>query len=96
MVSIESKFSYIERVSESLKLKAFHHFLLGKEVGNLSNGVDNLDEQFLAILSSIQTNNKMSFEEIYAKKSKSNPSKDSPTPFVNDDYLIFCLIIGIT
>ena len=95
MVSIENRFSYMERINESQKLKAFHHFLLGKEVSSLSNNVSDLDEQFFKILSSIQTNNKTVFEEIYTKKSKSNPSKDSPAPFVNDDYLIFCLIIAI-
>jgi xanthosine utilization system XapX-like protein len=69
---------------------------LGKEVCSLSNNISDSDEQFLKILSSIQSNNKTAFEEIYVKKSKSNPSKDSPAPFVNDDYLIFCLIIAIT
>lgn len=96
MVSIENRISYIERVNESLKLKAFHHFLLGKEVNVFSNNLSDLDEQFFKILSSIQINNKTAFVEVYTKKSKSNPSKDSPSPFVNDDYLIFCLIIGIT
>lgn len=95
MVSIENRISYIERVNESVKLKVFHHFLLGKDVSILSKDASDLDEQFLKIISSIQRNNKTAFEEIYAKKSKSSPSKDSPTPFVNDDYLIFCLITGI-
>ena len=95
MVSIENRFSYMERVNESPKLQAFHHFLLGKEISSLSNNVNDLNEQFLKIISAIQTNNKTSFEEVYAKKNKSNPSKDSPAPFVNDDYLIFCLIVGI-
>lgn len=95
MVSVENRFSYMERINESPKLKAFHHFLLGKDVRALSNNVSDADEQFFKILSAIQTNNKTSFEEIYVKKSKSNPSKDSPAPFVNDDYLIFCLIIAI-
>lgn len=95
MVSIEDRVSYMNRVNESPKLKAFHHFLLGKEIRSVSNNVSDLDEQFFKILFSIQTNNKKAFTEIYDKKSKSNPSKDSPAPFVNDDYLIFCLIIAI-
>ena len=96
MVSVESRFSYIERINESLKLKAFHYFLLDKELSSLaSNNISDADEQFFKILFSIQTNNKIKFEEIYAKKSKSNPTKDSPAPFVNDDYLIFCLIVAI-
>lgn len=85
----------MERINESPKLKAFHYFLLSKDVSSLSNDISDADEQFFKILSAIQTNNKTAFEEIYAKKSKSNPSKDSPAPFVNDDYLIFCLIIAI-
>lgn len=96
MVSIENRISYSERVNESTKIKVFHHFVLGKEVSSFSNSVSHLDEQFFKIISSIQTNNKTAFEEIYTKKSKSNPSKDSPAPFVNDDYLIFCLIVAIT
>ncbi|MDR6563195.1 MULTISPECIES: hypothetical protein [unclassified Arcicella] len=96
MVSIENRISYMERVNESPKIKAFHDFILGKDVSTLSNNVSDVDEQFFKILSAIQTNNKSEFEEIYIKKSKSNPSKDSPAPFVNDDYLIFCFIIAIT
>lgn len=82
MVSIENRFSYTKGVNESPKIKVFHHFLLGKEVSSLSNDISHLDEDFFKILSSIQTNKMTAFEEIYAKKSKSNPSKDSPAPFV--------------
>lgn len=96
MVSIDERFSYMERVNESPKLKAFHYFILGKEFNSVSNTTSDSDEQFFKILSSIQTNNKTAFIEIYDKKSKSNPNKDSQAPFVNDDYLIFCLIIAIT
>ncbi|GGE94736.1 hypothetical protein [Flavobacterium limi] len=95
MVSIGERVLYMEGVNESPKIKAFHHFLLDKKVSSLFNGSSDLDEQFFKILSSIQTNNKKAFEEIYTKKSKSNPNRDSPAPFVNDDYLIFCLIIAI-
>lgn len=97
MVSIENRTSYMERINESAKLKAFHQFLLGKEIPSLSNNnISDSDEQFFKVLSAIQTNNKTAFEEIYVKKSRSNPGKDSPAPFVNDDYLIFSLIVAIT
>ncbi|CEN45194.1 hypothetical protein [Capnocytophaga canis] len=96
MVSIIDRVSYMARINESLKLKAFHYFLLGKEIASLSfKNVSETDEIFLNILTTIQTNKKTTFEEIYAKKSKRNPTKEMPAPFVNDDYLIFCLIIGI-
>lgn len=96
MVSIENRTSYMVRVSESLKLKAFHLFLLDKDISFVfNNNLSDSDELFFKILFAIRTNNKTAFDEIYQKKSKSKPSKDSPTPFVNDDYLIFSLIIGI-
>lgn len=97
MVSLENRVSYMERINESLKLKAFHHFLLGKEITSLfDSNISETDEQFFKLLSALQTNNKTVFEEIFTKKSKSNPTKETPAPFVNDDYLIFCLIIGIS
>ena len=96
MVSIADRISYMERVNESPKLKAFHNFLLGKEFLSASNILSDSDEQFFKILASIQSNDKTAFREIYDKKSKSNPSKDSRAPFVNDDYLIFSLIVAIT
>lgn len=96
MVSIENRISYMERIYESSKLKAFHRFLLGKEIASLSeSNISETEKQYLKILSAIQTNNKTVFEEVYSKKSKSNPTKETPAPFVNDDYLIFSLIIGI-
>lgn len=96
MVSIIDRVSYMERINESPKLKAFHQFLLGKEIASSSfNSFSIPEEQFYKIITAIQTNHKTTFEEIYSKKSKSNPKKETPAPFVNDDYLIFCLIIGI-
>lgn len=94
MVSLENRFLYMERLKESPKLKAFYRFIHDNEVG-LSNYGNDSEEQFFKIISAIQTNNKTAFEEIYSKKSKSKPNRDSPAPFVNDDYLIFCLIVGI-
>lgn len=96
MVSVENRITYIDKISESPKLMAFHHFLLGRDVNPLLNtGLNDSDEQFFKILISIQGSNKGDFEDIYSNKSKSNPSKNSPSPFVNDDYLIFCLIVAI-
>lgn len=46
-------------------------------------------------LIAFQTNNKSLFEEYYNIKRKSNPNKESPPPFVNNDFFIFSLLIGI-
>jgi hypothetical protein len=95
MVPLENKMSYIEKINEIPKLKAFHCLLLEKTAILPSDNLSDADELFYDIVSSIQSNNKEAFEQIYNKKSKSNPSKDSLSPFVNDDFLIFCLIVGI-
>lgn len=96
MVSLESKFAYIERVNASPKLRAFHDLLSEKNISFWhENNLSDADELFIGIISSIQTSNKEKFETIYQKKSKSNPTKDSLLPFVNDDFLIFSLIVGI-
>ena len=97
MVSLESKISYLSRINETPKLKAFHSFLLNDTVVS-PNGQDlnESDEAFFGLITAIQSNNKEAFESYYNKKNKSNPNKESPSPFVNDDFLIFCLIVGIT
>jgi hypothetical protein len=95
MVSIDNRCSYFERrVNNNPKLNEFYYFLYDKEI-NSSLIVDS-NEQFFQILSSIQKNDETAFNKIYSNKSRSNPSKDSQSPFINDDYLIFALIIGVT
>jgi hypothetical protein len=96
MVPLENKISFNLRINESPKLRAFHDLLIEKNISlSPNNNLSEVDELFLGIISSIQANNKEAFEQLYKKKSKSNPSKESPSPFVNDDFLIFCLIVGI-
>lgn len=97
MVSLEEKISYLNRISDNPKLSAFNHLLMGK-VFALPNGSDfsETDEIYFAIISAIQSNDKTAFEKYYGKKSKSNPSKESPAPFVNDDFLIFSIIVGVS
>ena len=95
MVSLENKISYIKSINENLKLRAFHDLLLEKVTLIPIKDLNTSDELYFGAISSIQTNNKESFEKLYNRKSRSKPTKDSPSPFVNDDFLIFCLIVGI-
>ncbi len=96
MVSLEQKLSFLKRINSSPKLAAFYNLLKGKDIS-----IDNLpetneaDDIFFGIIKAIHKNDKDSFEKYYSKKSRSNPSTDSPPPFVNDDFLIFALIVGI-
>ena len=96
MVSLENKSTYQARINESPKLSAFNNLLLGKSI--LQPELTDLKESeeiYYGVVKAIQINDKTLFEAYFNKKNKSNPSKESPSPFVNDDFFIFCLIVGI-
>ncbi|ULQ52158.1 hypothetical protein [Flavihumibacter fluvii] len=96
MVSLEEKLTYNVRINESPKLTAFNNLLLRKAIRQSEvDDIKEVDEIYYAIVNAIHTNDKILFETYFNKKNKSNPSKESPSPFVNDDFLIFCLIVGI-
>lgn len=94
MVSLEDKVNYHFRINESQKLTAFNNLLLGKPFSPNSDTIET-EEIYFRIASAIHLNDKATFETYFSKKRKSNPSKEYPSPFVNDDFLIFCLIVGI-
>lgn len=95
MVSIEDKGTYRLKIKEVPKLAAFYNLLVNKTDLVARQDMSEADEIYFGIINAIQTNDKAEFETHYSKKKKSNPSKESPSPFVNDDFLIFCLIVGI-
>lgn len=96
MVSLENKATYLLRINEIPKLTAFNNLLLDRTISlTTKQDLNESDEIYFGILRAIQSNDKTAFDIHYNKKKKSNPSKDSPSPFVNDDFLIFCLIVGI-
>lgn len=97
MVSLEMKNHYLSKISDSPKLSAFNNMLKSKIVLPPSDSeISEAEEIYYGIISAIQTNNKSAFEKYYGKKNKSNPSKESPAPFVNDDFLIFSVILGVS
>ncbi len=96
MVSLENRMTYSLRINESPKLAAFKNLLSNTPI-LLSQGqaFSESEEIYFGIVNAIQRNDKSAFENYYNKKSKSNPSKESPSPFVNDDFLIFSLVVGV-
>lgn len=96
MVSLENRVNYLSRIIESPKLAAFYNLLYDKLI--FYNKKDEQNESgdiYYGLINAIQSNDKVAFDNYYNKKSKSHPSKDSPSPFMNDDFLIFSLIVGI-
>lgn len=95
MVSLEKIFGFQARIETTSKLKAFNNLLLAKPIHCPLEEQNEIEQIYYGILESIIINDKDKFEEFYNRKNKSNPSKESPSPFVNDDFLIFSLIVGI-
>src|SRR5690554_4559109 len=96
MVPLEERIGYLSRVNESHKLTAFNNLLLDKAiVVPMDQDLNESEEYYLGIVKSIQENNSADFGKYFDKKCKSKPSKDSPAPFVNDDFLIFSFIVGV-
>jgi len=97
MVPIEDKINYLNRISKNPKLSAFNHLLIGKDISMpFSSDLSEADEIYFGIISAIQSNDKTAFEKHFNRKSKSNPSEESPSPFVNDDFLVFSIIVGVS
>ncbi len=96
MVLIERRLDIISRINESPILIAFNNLLLGESIYIPdSENLSEIDKIYYNTLIAFQTNNKSLFEEYYNIKRKSNPNKESPPPFVNNDFFIFSLLIGI-
>lgn len=98
MVSLEEKVKYSSsRINESPKLKAFNDLLYDRIIScPKKDELNESDEIYFGIINSIHSKDKSAFDDYYNRKSRSNPKHDSLSPFVNDDFLIFSLIIGIT
>jgi len=97
MVSIENKLTYQHRISDNPKLSGFNQLLVEKAITNKTEiEISESDEIYYGIISAILSNDKTEFEKHFSKKSKSNPNKESPAPFVNDDFLIFSIILGVS
>lgn len=97
MVSLESRMAYLSRINESPKLAAFNNFLVHRPILQPQiNEIGGSDEIYFGIITAIQSNEKTIFEKYYNKKSTNKPSKESFAPFVNDDFLIFSIILGVS
>jgi hypothetical protein len=95
MVSLEKRLEYQFRILKNQKLTAFNDLLAVKSLKLPTANPDESDGVYFGLINAIQSNDKSAFETHFNKKSKSHPNKDSLTPFVNDDFLIFCLVLGI-
>lgn len=90
MVSVEERISYLNKIQQIPKIKLFSDLLNGKYcVANIANA----DVAYIGFIDSISNNNEQKFKEFYNDFSRKKPSVESL--WINDDFLIFVLILGI-
>ena len=96
MVSLEKRGEYLKGILENEKFLIFYNFILSNGTSVAGESValsDVIDESFVGILEAICSSDRQNFEKYYSQYSTRVPSLTSP--FVNDDYLVFSLIIGV-
>lgn len=90
MVSVEERISYLNKIQQIPKIKLFSDLLNGKQcVINIAN----VDAAYIGFIDSLSSNNEQKFKEFYNDFSRKKPSTESL--WINDDFLIFILILGI-
>ena len=95
MVSLDDRSEYLKRILGNEKFLIFYNFILtnGSSVETGGELMDVFDDDFLGMLKSLCESDLHTFQELYSLYSARTPSPT--TPFVNDDYLIFCLVVGV-
>lgn len=90
MVSVEERISYLNKIQQIPKIKLFSDLLNGKQC---DDNIANVDAAYIGFIDSLSNNNEQKFKEFYNDFSRKKPSNESL--WINDDFLIFVLILGI-
>lgn len=94
MVPLENRSAYLQTIEDNAVLKAFNN-LLSKQKVIQPQELNEINTIYYGIIESISTNSAGNFDVHYKGISRRTPTKDSISPFVHNDYLIFALISGI-
>jgi len=96
MVSLEERSNYLASVETKPKLKAFYS-LLHQRPTNVPSGNDVNETDFIyyEFITSLLELDKERFLKSYQTISKRQPTSDATSPFINDDFLIFSLVLGV-
>lgn len=96
MVSIEYRYSYLQSIENNDLLKLFQTFLnLKIWSGPFQSELNEMNQICFNCVKAIINNSQLEFNNTYNIISKKLPNKNSNSPFVHNDYLIFTLIVGI-
>lgn len=96
MVSLEQRGEYLKGILVNEKFLIFYNFLVSNGTSVIGESMptsDVIDDSFRDILMTICNSNGQDFQKHFSQYSSRMPSPTSP--FVNDDFLLFSLIIGV-
>lgn len=90
MVPIEERLLYINKIKSIPKVNLFHNLLNGKEC-NIDSSI--VDKAYHGFVNSLLKNDEEEFRKNYEDFSRKKPSNESL--WINDNFLIFVLLLGI-
>lgn len=90
MVPIEERLLYINKIKSIPKVNLFHNLLNGKEC-NIDSSI--VDKAYYDFVNSLLKNDEEGFRKNYEDFSRKKPSNESL--WINDNFLIFVLLLGI-
>lgn len=94
MVFVENKNTYLSKIKEDNILKVFYCFLQNNSLQiNFEDYQNQTDKDYASFIQALILNDKSSFTQLYNQFSQKKPSATSP--WVNNDFLIFTLIVGV-
>ncbi len=92
MVPLEQKIGYLSQISILPKQFSFYQMLSGIPLTSTIDRGREIDDIYYGTLTSIFQNDHEEFKKYYTQIARRTPTYD--TPFVNDDFLMYSLIIG--
>lgn len=88
--------SYLSSIRSQPKMAAYDDLINGRDIQvQDTKKLHEIDIIYFGILKAIQENRANEFQIHYTKKKRSIPIDVLTSPFINDSFLIFCLIVGI-
>lgn len=94
MVSLENRSAYLQSIIGNAVLMAFSDLLSNKQI-DYPQDLNEIDKIYYGIIDAITTDSINIFETHYQAISRRTPTRDSISPFVHNDYLIFAIIVGV-
>ncbi|WP_316838932.1 hypothetical protein [Pedobacter gandavensis] len=94
MVPLENRSTYLQTIVDNELLMAFDN-LLSKQMITQPRDLNEINTIYYGIIEAIITNSVNNFDIHYKAISRRTPTRDSISPFVHNDYLIFTVITGI-